>query len=258
MSNIILSFFDELVFIKAPKFFSDLINQISSSFLLKKEDAEELILRYEDENGKNCQIKDENDYKEFLPKKISKIYLDISPNSKMYKKELNKQEETDKNQKKLENLLKIESEMKKEEQERIKEINGLMNKYGGAGANALFKNIHSIHNGKFIELQKVRNEIKQLQKKMEKTEKNEEIQSEKLKSKPKNEKKEEKKEVVHGDYICDGCNADPIVGVRYKCTVCEDFDYCEKCEKTLGARHGHPLLKIRTPDLAPLICCCKI
>ena len=81
--------------------------------------------------------------------------------------------------------------MKKEEQEKIKEINRLMNKYG-AGANTLFKNIHSIHNGKFIELQKVRNEINQLQKKMAKPEKNEEIQSEKLKSNQKMKKKRKK------------------------------------------------------------------
>ena len=264
MSNLILSFFDELVFIKTPKFFSDLLNQISSSFLLKKEDTEELILRYEDKKGKQCQIKDENDYKEFLPKKISKIFLDVSQNSKMYKKELKEQEEIDKNKKKLENLLKIESEMKKAEQKKIKEINELMKKYG-AGANALFKNIHSIHHGKLNELQKVRNEINQLQKKMTKPEKHEETQSDKLQSKPKtdeklnkNEEKEEKKKVIHKEYICDGCDVDPIVGIRYKCTVCEDFDYCEKCEKTLGPKHGHPLLKIKNPDLAPLICYCKL
>ena len=35
---------------------------------------------------------------------------------------------------------------------------------------------------------------------------------------------------VHKDVFCDGCNTYPIVGIRYKCTVCPNFDLCEKCE----------------------------
>ncbi len=29
---------------------------------------------------------------------------------------------------------------------------------------------------------------------------------------------------------CDGCGVHPIIGIRYKCSVCENFDYCEMCE----------------------------
>lgn len=28
---------------------------------------------------------------------------------------------------------------------------------------------------------------------------------------------------------CDGCEASPIVGFRYKCTKCKDHDICETC-----------------------------
>jgi len=52
--------------------------------------------------------------------------------------------------------------------------------------------------------------------------------------------------VVHENYTCDGCNAHPIVGVRYKCSVCHDFDYCEKCEANI--EHPHPFLKIKKPE----------
>ena len=65
----------------------------------------------------------------------------------------------------------------------------------------------------------------------------------------------EKKKVVHPGVICDGCNG-PIVGVRYKCTICEDFDYCEKCEEKNNGEHGHPLLKIQSPDMCPVAIKC--
>ena len=67
----------------------------------------------------------------------------------------------------------------------------------------------------------------------------------------KEERKEEKKEEkpVHYGIICDGCNKGPIVGYRYKCAVCEDFDYCENCEKNLSEKHQHPFIKIYKPGM---------
>ena len=234
MSNLILSFFDEEVFIKSPKSFQELLSKISSSFLLNPEDAKELIITYEDKNHRKFKIKDEADYKSFLPKKITKINLDISQNSSIYIKEYKQQEETEANRQKLENLLKLENEIKKGEQEKMKEINELMKKYG-AGANALIKNFSSIQNQKHGQLQKIRKEINELKMKLVDSEKVEDI---KLKVNPKKEEKltvkkedDKKKKVIHKEYICDGCDAEPIVGIRYKCTVCEDFDFCEKCEK---------------------------
>lgn len=37
--------------------------------------------------------------------------------------------------------------------------------------------------------------------------------------------------VVHRHVACDGCDMEPIVGIRYKCTFRDDYDLCEKCEK---------------------------
>jgi len=50
---------------------------------------------------------------------------------------------------------------------------------------------------------------------------------------------------VHTVVRCDGCDVFPIVGIRYKCHTCRDFDYCEKCEATKD--HPHPFIKLKKP-----------
>lgn len=65
----------------------------------------------------------------------------------------------------------------------------------------------------------------------------------------------EKQKVIHSGLICKECNG-PIIGIRYKCVVCEDFNLCEKCEDVVKGDHGHPLLKINTPEMCPIIIKC--
>ena len=56
---------------------------------------------------------------------------------------------------------------------------------------------------------------------------------------------------IHKDIRCDGCNKKPIEGSRFKCSVCEDFDYCEECEEKNNDSHPHYFIKIREPELEP-------
>lgn len=58
---------------------------------------------------------------------------------------------------------------------------------------------------------------------------------------------ENEEKVVHAA-ICDGCNQ-RIVGIRYKCAVCPDYDLCEACEPKVSTLHDatHTFLKIRRP-----------
>ena len=55
--------------------------------------------------------------------------------------------------------------------------------------------------------------------------------------------------IVHERVKCDGCGMAPIVGPRYKCSVCKNFDYCAKCEEYEG--HEHAFLKITDPEVVP-------
>ena len=45
--------------------------------------------------------------------------------------------------------------------------------------------------------------------------------------------------------MCDGCGMLPIVGWRYKCSICDDYSLCENCEERIGGQHDHPFIKIR-------------
>ena len=60
--------------------------------------------------------------------------------------------------------------------------------------------------------------------------------------------------ITHQGYTCDGCNASPITGIRYRCSVCHNFDFCEKCEAEKP--HSHPFLKIRKPEQSPAFISC--
>jgi len=60
---------------------------------------------------------------------------------------------------------------------------------------------------------------------------------------------ESSSQVIHTRVTCDGCGMSPIIGVRYKCTVCRDFDFCENCEKNMPHDQSHDFTKIKVPKV---------
>ncbi|KAJ2682582.1 hypothetical protein IWW39_005938 [Coemansia spiralis] len=57
--------------------------------------------------------------------------------------------------------------------------------------------------------------------------------------------------VVHPNVMCDGCDF-PIVGIRYKCGNCPDYDLCESCESTVKHNENHLFIKMRNYHPAPI------
>mmetsp|Transcript_48150 Transcript_48150/g.35343 ORF Transcript_48150/g.35343 Transcript_48150/m.35343 type:complete len:620 (+) Transcript_48150:69-1928(+) len=55
--------------------------------------------------------------------------------------------------------------------------------------------------------------------------------------------------VVHGGVTCDECGMFPIRGIRYKCTVRDDYDLCESCMSK--NTQPHAMLAISHPTQAP-------
>ncbi len=57
--------------------------------------------------------------------------------------------------------------------------------------------------------------------------------------------KEIDEEMLKGENLkmCTYCKKFPIVGVRYECFVCPNFNICEECEKKYGEQHKHALIK---------------
>lgn len=58
----------------------------------------------------------------------------------------------------------------------------------------------------------------------------------------------EKEKVIHINSKCSECGISPIIGIKYHCLNCDLYELCNDCEKKLGEKHGHPLLKLRKVD----------
>lgn len=55
----------------------------------------------------------------------------------------------------------------------------------------------------------------------------------------------------HGGVKCDSCFVKPIVGKRYKCLHCFDFDLCESCESQNVHPSTHPMVRFNDQTDTP-------
>ena len=65
-----------------------------------------------------------------------------------------------------------------------------------------------------------------------------------------NANKPKSNSVIHNGVKCEACFMEPIVGIRYKCSECENYNLCEKCEEKNGQEefHGHDFIKMKFPE----------
>jgi Zinc finger, ZZ type len=58
---------------------------------------------------------------------------------------------------------------------------------------------------------------------------------------------------IHEGVSCDVCKVTPLSGIRWKCHVCPDFDFCNDCYHSKRRLHNlnHPFLSITHPIQAP-------
>ena len=62
--------------------------------------------------------------------------------------------------------------------------------------------------------------------------------------------KKENPVIIHKGISCSNCGMKEIIGVRYKCTTCPNFNLCENCEENIDHDDNHVLLKIKEPILS--------
>lgn len=53
--------------------------------------------------------------------------------------------------------------------------------------------------------------------------------------------------LLHLGVTCDGCQGS-VLGYRYKCVSCEDYDLCMDCESS-GLHSEHCMLRIPAPNM---------
>ncbi|CAD8205357.1 unnamed protein product [Paramecium octaurelia] len=54
---------------------------------------------------------------------------------------------------------------------------------------------------------------------------------------------QQQEKMIHPNHTCDGCQKQPIVGARFKCLECPDFDLCESCHSK-NIHNNHKSFKI--------------
>ena len=129
MNNLSLNFFGEKVDIKIPDSLATLRQQISEKFLFSPSEAAEILISYGKDLGKRL-IQTENDFEDFIKKKILNVDLDVDPNSQIFQKSLLKlQTESEENKKNLEEMLKQIDEVKKQKETKKEEAKCVIDEF---------------------------------------------------------------------------------------------------------------------------------
>ena len=184
----------------------------------------------ENQNSKiELTIKENNEYKNLIEQYKKEI-----ENSK-----LNQLNQLDQNKKNEEYQKIMKEEIEKGLKERYEnELKKEMSKMNDILKEKINNNINKLKNQYNQDFEKKQNEF---------TQKLNEMREIKLKSnlEKKNNNLKPTCNTVHKGIKCKKCFQEPIIGYRYKCSVCNDYNLCEKCEEEKSEEHPHDFIKIR-------------
>ncbi len=72
--------------------------------------------------------------------------------------------------------------------------------------------------------------------------------AEDLPTPPDSDDDDDEADAVHPSVQCDGCEMFPVVGARYKCAICKDYDVCAECyAEGVHSENAHPFYRITQP-----------
>jgi hypothetical protein len=192
------------------------IEEENENIISKEKKDEEIIeIKIDDKNEDLGIIKKESDFN-LISSEINNGYTD------------NNQENYNNN--KNENLDDSEYNLKVFEEDFNKNFDNLQKSM----KNSNMEEYNKYKNSEEIKEKEFENNIKQIIESNADNIKNEIINSiieaSKIDNNPKQNKAKNK--VVHNGIKCNNCGMFPIIGIRYKCIECDNYNFCEKCEKT--------------------------
>ena len=207
------------------------IEEENENIISKEKKDEEIIeIKIDDKNEDLGIIKKESDFN-LISSEINNVYTDN--NKENY------------NNNKNENLDDSEYNLKVFEEDFNKNFDNLQKSM----KNSNMEEYNKYKNSEEIKEKEFENNIKQIIESNVDNIKNEIINSiieaSKIDNNPKQNKAKNK--VVHNGIKCNNCGMFPIIGIRYKCIECDNYNFCEKCEKTRN--HPHLFYKIRKNNL---------
>ena len=224
LGMVTFSFYDELEISECPDNLYDLKQKIKTLYLLDENQIKDCILSYKDKKGDNNYIFNEEQFEQMIPI-VESIIIKIELIDDL-------------------KYLTIDSMVDEEY--------------------PFYKIDKNINYDQIIQYNEDEYNIypdDTMEDEIDKTEdKKEDNKEDKIEDK-KEDKKEDKRDIIkqiHCGIKCNICQCKEIIGIRYLCGVCQNFNLCEECEKNYGKNHNHPLLKIRNPDLSPISFTCKI
>ena len=218
------------------------IEKINNELEEKKkinEDLKNEKIQLENQIKEKDKIINQIDKKEKIIQELKLKIDSLEKENNNYKNNINKTENKNEYNNQIQN---IELDIKEKIEKMLKE------KYDGL----LQEEINKIKENINKRVNKTKDELeKKYKEKYEKKENERDTKFEKIINEIINKYKNNNDKTTHKGIKCQECLKEPIVGCRYKCSICKDYNLCEKCEEKISfsCKHLHNFIKIRKEEL---------